>query len=153
VGGAVAYVIGFGSFRGPREWPAELVARLRLVGEIFAGALTRKRDDERLRESEANLRRLLETTHVVPWEADARTWRFPCVGPQAPRLFGFPAERWLDPGFWVDQIHPEDRDYAVEYCLRASAIGEPYEFDYRMIAADGRTVWLHDVVSVEMEDG
>ncbi len=57
---AVAGAIGFGSFRGPRDWPDDLIRRLRLVGEIFTNALARKRADEAIRDSERSLRQTRE---------------------------------------------------------------------------------------------
>jgi CRISPR/Cas system CSM-associated protein Csm5 (group 7 of RAMP superfamily) len=53
----------------------------------------------------------------------------------------------------VDLIHPEDCEWAVRFCQEVSARHEDYEFEYRMLAADGRIVWLHDVVSVMSIDG
>ena len=46
--GSVVGAIGFSAFRGYREWPDELIRRLRLVGEIFTNAVARKRADEAL---------------------------------------------------------------------------------------------------------
>ena len=43
VTGAVVGGLGFASFRAQRDWPDELVQRLRLVGDIFTNALARKR--------------------------------------------------------------------------------------------------------------
>lgn len=113
----------------------------------------RDRAQRALRDSEARLRVLLETTNAVPWEADMKTWQFTYVGPQAVRLLGYPVEQWYERDFWPKHIHPRDRDAAIKYCLEASATHENYEFEYRMIAADGRTVWLHDIVSVVREVG
>jgi signal transduction histidine kinase len=48
VTGSVVGGIGFASFRSHRDWPDELVQRLRLVGDIFTNALARKRTDEAL---------------------------------------------------------------------------------------------------------
>jgi signal transduction histidine kinase len=48
VTGSVVGGIGFGSFRSQRDWPDELIQRLRLVGDIFTNALARKRADEAL---------------------------------------------------------------------------------------------------------
>src|SRR5688572_3856237 len=47
VGGLPIGVLGFGSFRVYREWPDRLVHRLRLLGEIFGNALSRKRSVEK----------------------------------------------------------------------------------------------------------
>jgi signal transduction histidine kinase len=57
---SVVGAIGFGSFRGPRDWPDDLIRRLRLVGEIFTNALARKRADEAVRDSEQTLRQTRE---------------------------------------------------------------------------------------------
>src|ERR671923_1736557 len=44
--GEVRYAMTFGSFRSERTWPAELIPQLRLVGEIFANAMSRKHSAE-----------------------------------------------------------------------------------------------------------
>jgi signal transduction histidine kinase len=55
-GGVILGVIAFGAFREFRAWPDELVHRLRIVGEIFANALARKRADHDLHAREESLR-------------------------------------------------------------------------------------------------
>jgi signal transduction histidine kinase len=42
-GGSLLGVLSFDSIHGERTWPDELVQRLRLLGEVFVGALQRKR--------------------------------------------------------------------------------------------------------------
>ncbi len=103
--------------------------------------------------AEDRYRILLESTPLVPWEADARTWLFAYVGPQAADLLGYPVEDWYGDTFWIDRIHPDDRDAAVSTCERLSREGNDYAFEYRMIRADETIVWIYDVVSVEMENG
>ena len=99
------------------------------------------------------IRRLLESTRIVPWEADAKSWLFTYVGPQAVELLGYPVDAWYEQDFWADHIHPDDRDSALKLCLQSSQACEDYEFEYRMLAADGRVVWIQDLVSVEAVDG
>jgi len=100
-----------------------------------------------------NWQGLLESTLAVPWEANAKTWQFIYVGPQAVRLLGYPVNEWYQKDFWVEHLHPEDRDYAIDFCLRSSQTKKDYVFDYRMIASDKRVVWLHDIVSVVATNG
>ena len=97
-------------------------------------------------------REILERTPLVPWVADAQTWCFTYVGPQAAELLGFPVEDWYDPSFWTDRIHPDDRDKAVSTCMTLSEEGGGYEFSYRMVRSDGEVIWVNDIVSVEMGD-
>ncbi len=131
--------------RGVQERTVELSRAIEFLEEQIA---ERKRVQEALHESKEHFRRLVETVNVIPWEADLATWRFTYVGPQAVRILGYPAEEWLEDGFWVDHIHPEDRERAVKYCLEASSQKQDFEFEYRMLAADGRVVWMRDIVTV-----
>ncbi|MCH8151925.1 MAG: CHASE3 domain-containing protein [Planctomycetes bacterium] len=106
-----------------------------------------------LTQSELRHRVLLESTDAVPWEADCTTWQFTYVGPQATKLLGYPPQQWLDIDFWTSHIHPEDREFALDYCLRSAKSKADFDFEYRMITADGRTVWIHDIVNVQSEAG
>ncbi|WP_372726684.1 PAS domain S-box protein [Nostoc sp. TCL26-01] len=101
-----------------------------------------------LRASETRLRELLETVKVIPWEVDLKTWRFTYVGPQAETLLEYPLSQWYEENFWLNHLHPHDREWAVNFCQEATARGKNHEFEYRMLAGDGRVVWLKDIVNV-----
>ena len=105
----------------------------------------RRRIDERFQA-------LVEGLDAIVWEADPATFSFQYVSPAAQRILGYPVERWTsEPGFWIEHLHPDDRDAAIETCVRATAAAEDHELEYRMIAADGSSVWLHDVVRVDRD--
>ena len=138
------------------RWFLMLVTRLkrREGGAVVAhnDISERKRAEEELRESKERFQRLVETTNAIAWEADLQTWSFTYVSPQVSKLLGYESAEWYDKDFWINHLHPEDRDYAVNLCADSSKHLTEYEFEYRMIAADGRTVWLRDLVSV-VSDG
>jgi len=48
IGGRIIGAIAFAAFRETRVWPDDLIARLKLVGEVFAQAIARKREQEKL---------------------------------------------------------------------------------------------------------
>src|SRR5712672_482808 len=48
IGGAIIGAIAFAAFRETRSWPDDLIARLMLVGGVFAHAIARKREQEKL---------------------------------------------------------------------------------------------------------
>ncbi len=108
----------------------------------------RREAQKALEKSEQSLRMLLETTHAVPWAAETKTFQFTYVGPRALELLGYPTDQWYEDGFWPDHIHPDDRDAAVDHCLTSWRHLTAFEFEYRMIAADGQIVWIHDLVNV-----
>jgi PAS domain S-box-containing protein len=97
---------------------------------------------------------LIATIDGIVWEADAETFAFTFVSAQAERLLGYPVSAWLeDPGFWAAHIHPDDREASVRYCRDCTRASQDHQFDYRMVAADGRVVWLQDRVTVQAADG
>ena len=108
---------------------------------------------EAWRKDEERLRLLLETANILPWEADAESWMFTYVGGQAVKMLGYPVGQWYGPDFWSSHIHPDDVERAMSDCMKRSQLHDNYEFEYRMVAHDGRVVWIHDVVNVTREDG
>jgi PAS domain S-box-containing protein len=69
------------------------------------------------------------------------------------RLLGYPLEQWYEKDFWVSHLHPDDKEFAVNTCLALSKTAEDFEFEYRMLAASGETIWVHDIVKCEHRDG
>jgi PAS domain S-box-containing protein len=108
----------------------------------------RKRTEEALRDSKEQFQRLVETTNAIAWEADIDTWCFTYVSPQVTKLLGYETAEWYERDFWVRHLHPDDRQFAVDFCTESSERLSEYEFEYRMIAANGQSVWLRDLVSV-----
>jgi PAS domain S-box-containing protein len=113
----------------------------------------RKRAEQKLRDSEENFRRLVETTAAVIWQADSDNWVFTYVGPQATKLLGYPVKQWYEKDFWVSHIHPDDREEAVKTCMTMSQTAKDFEFEYRMITASGEVVWIHDIVNCQHQNG
>ena len=75
------------------------------------------------------------------------------VSPQIEDVLGFRPEEWIrDPTLWVNRIHPDDRAEVLDETARSAEAGEPFRMEYRMIARDGRVVWLHDIASVLERD-
>jgi len=58
VGGSIVGALAISTDRAERMWPDELVQRLRLLGEVFANALQRKRGEEALDKAFAEIERL-----------------------------------------------------------------------------------------------
>jgi two-component system, cell cycle sensor histidine kinase and response regulator CckA len=92
-------------------------------------------------------RRLPLVTYILELEPP-----FPAVyiSPQMAALFGYlPHEFSEEPDFWLRRIVPEDRpgfSSALDALLRGEA---SMSVDYRVVARDGREVWVRDVAVVE----
>ncbi len=94
---------------------------------------------------------LVNAVGGVAWEFDCATGAFTYVSDPAVSLLGYSREEWLEPGFWISRLHPEDKEWATKYCIAATGDGKDHEFDYRLIHADGSIVWVRDIVSVDAE--
>ena len=66
------------------------------------------------------------------------------VSPQI-EISGYSQEEWIaNPDLWLDSIHPDDRERTLEAIRRTFTNHEPFIVEYRLIARDGRTLWIRD---------
>jgi len=103
----------------------------------------------KIRFSEQRFRTLAESTSAIPWELDLMTQRFNYVGPQAENLLGYPLSRWYEQDFWIQHIREEDREMALQYRRNMTTQPGDGEVDYRIVAADGKVLWIRDLAQVE----
>ena len=131
-------------------------ARLDLPGSRFRVLVSH--DDfvtpkEALRKSEERLSQLLETTKIVAWEADPETWRYTYVSAQAREFLGYPIADWYAPDFLVSNIHPEDREQVIAVYASQSRAADSFDLTFRMLANDGTSVWIHNLISITRASG
>jgi PAS domain S-box-containing protein len=70
-------------------------------------------------------------------------FRLRYISPQIQDILGYPAARfYADVWNWLNIVHPDDLAIAEETSQRLID-GHPWDVDYRMIADDGRIVWMH----------
>ena len=92
---------------------------------------------------------LVDTLDAIVLDADAETFQITFVNRRAEAILGYSRQAWYaDPNFWINHVHPDDRDWAVAMCKEATADGRDHVMQYRMLTADGRVRWVHDMVRV-----
>lgn len=132
------------------------IALIVITSLFLASAITQHRDAERilhrseaaLRVSEERYRRLTEQIPAIVYMEELRgdDRRLVYISPQAVDLLGIAADELFrrDYDIWIDHLHPEDAvgvRSRYRYCFTH---GLPFEYEYRMIAADGRVLWIRD---------
>ena len=146
------------------EWFAAMKrARLTTIGYlgalflVFAGLsglashqitvrdLAARRHEQELQELERRkLETLVNSIDGIVWECEVPGHRFTFVSRQCERILGCTPEQWMAvPTFWKDRLHPDDA-WAFDYCGKMVEGRRPYSYDYRMLAGDGRTVWIRE---------
>lgn len=110
---------------------------------------------DELQASEARHRAIVENIPAVVYEMgpdDERRTLF--VSPQIERLLGYSRQEWLDqPDIWVELLHPDDREEELAAHDLQSFTGDPWSREYRLIAADGRVVWVRDAATLVRASG
>lgn len=103
-------------------------------------------------DAQAHERRFHDLVHRVDailTEHEAPSRRVLFVNGRVHSLLGYTVEQWMnEPDFWRSHVHPDDRDRAVALADASIAAGRDFVHEYRMVAADGHTVWLRDSVTV-----
>jgi PAS domain S-box-containing protein len=140
VGGRVVAAVGFGSFRNTRNWPEDFIARVKVIGEVMAQALVRKRSEVALRASEERWQSIFETSTLAITIFD-RNLRYIATNPAFCALLGYTADelRQLTP---LDVTVDEERDTAhVRLAdLRQRRI-DHYVVEKQYRRKDGRVIW------------
>ena len=66
------------------------------------------------------------------------------ISPNVTRQMGYAPEKFTeDSGFWVNAIHPDDRERVLSG-LSALSETDIYSHEYRFLHADGTYRWMHD---------
>jgi PAS domain S-box-containing protein len=95
--------------------------------------------------AQQRFRGLVESVDAVVSEFDVASRRVLFVSRRAESLLGYPIETWTtQPAFWLDHLHPDDRARVVDYSAAEAAAGRDHVQEYRMLASDGRVVWVRD---------
>ena len=139
--------IGFEDCDGPRVWVLSDLDGVRTAAAMLGAAISRQRQEERLRDAETRYRSVVEQIPAVTYVdvSGPQGVRIAFLSPQIELLLGHPAATFLDdPDQWFDLVHADDLDRIDAAARRAGDDGAPFDEEYRMRHADGHWVWVHD---------
>jgi signal transduction histidine kinase len=104
--------------------------------------------------SQEKMEALIHSIDGIVWERKPDTFQFTFVSRQSEDILGYPPEAWLkEPKFWEEKLHPQDAAKAIRTAQEMAERGQPYTFEYRMLAADGRNVFIRESGVVLVERG
>ncbi len=102
---------------------------------------------EDLQETERRYRQLVEELPLAVYtDKPDSTSTSTYISPRVEELFGYPPEAWMEEPFFHSVIHPADRERVISNTEKelSAVASDRWSEDYRIIAADGRTVWVRD---------
>jgi PAS domain S-box-containing protein len=123
--------------------------------ESFNNMLGRIQDqDAAISVSQNRMQVLINSIDGIVWSCNPKTLRFSFISRQCLRILGYSPEEWLATAdFWQTHLHPDDEAKALLMRQEYALAGKPYTYEYRMLSADGRTVWIRESGSVLAEAG
>jgi len=104
--------------------------------------------------SQQKMEALVNSIDGIVWERTVDTHQFTFVSRQSEDILGYPPEAWLGKAtLWEEKLEPQDAARASRTRAELTARGQPYTYEYRMMAADGRAVWIRESGTVLVEQG
>jgi signal transduction histidine kinase len=154
-GGEVRYLIAIQTVHREHEWPDDLVTRLRVLGELFAGHLERNAMLVELRDAEARLKSGAELAGLAHYEVDyARGLAH--AGDRFYDICGTPpsARGSVDAvTFWMDHVHPDDRPRVLEMRERLhDGRANDFSTEYRYLHPTRGKRWIHHLAGALRRD-
>lgn len=132
--------IGFASAR-PRVWSDAVIRGLRLVSDVFANVLARKRSEQELKESEEQMRLAAEAADIGLWIWDIQRdtiW----ATDRARIIYGVPLGECLNLQRFLDCLHPEDLNRIRKAIQGAMLDGKDFHEQYRIVHPDNSEYWI-----------
>ena len=101
---------------------------------------------ERLRQAEVEYRAVLESLPLLTWlsvPGDRDSCLY--ISPHVEAMLGYtPAEWRAEARLFTRLLHPDDRDRVLAEYERAAREGGRLRSDFRLVAREGRIVWIHE---------
>lgn len=161
--GEIKEVEGFRLGLGGRRIPVEVRASIiqnegRRAAILHVRDITdRKRAEAERGRLELRYRKFVEQIPAITYVYDFSEKRTTFISPQVEALFGFTPDAWVaDPGLWLRQVHPEDRERVRRAILETHDLShEPFAIEYRATTDTARALWIvnHGVYLQDSEDG
>lgn len=108
---------------------------------------------EPVAKSERRSGRFPKDSNVMLWEMPYGRREFSYAGDKSSEFLGFSSEDWMLPGFWRSRLFPADSERAAREFSNMPQSGCHLNFEYRMLARDGRVVWVEDQIEIVREFG
>jgi len=105
----------------------------------------RKEAEEKIRRSEASLREAQRVAKIGNWTFDRATGEVRWSD-ELFLIFGIePSKDVMSHELFLQLVHPEDRQRVLETNRKASADGEPFELEYRIISGAGNEKTVREI--------
>jgi PAS domain S-box-containing protein len=155
--GELIGLLNLGSRLSQQEYSADDRKLLSDLSTQAAPAVRVARLVRQQQEAETRYRTLVEQTPAITYVQEPVESSNPkavtYISPQYETILGYPPEsKIIDEEHWNSIVHPEDRERVLAEEARSDQTGEPFRVEYRVIAGDGRVVWVRDEATLVRDE-
>lgn len=115
----------------------EMAERLRLERDNKEKALLQ------LHKSEQRLTHLLSVSPVIIYTLELDTFNPIWISPNINKIIGYTVKEALEPKWWLENLHPDDKEQAKERSLTIFS-KDKLVHEYRFRKKDGQYIWIRD---------
>jgi len=138
--------LGAAVIRGPEGEPTGFIGITRDISE-------RRRAEKALRDSETQMRTIIDHLPSVIWKSDPEgNTNF--ISSNVKNVYGYSADEITEGGsdLWFGRIHSEDLDRVRESYRSLFTKGSLLDIEYRVQRKDDRWIWLNDRANIIIEE-
>jgi PAS domain S-box-containing protein len=113
------------------------------ITEQQAALHERQLAEAALRQSEEKFRTFSENTESLIWIASADLFHPLYISPAYEKIWGRSSQHLFEqPDFWIDNIHPDDRDRTTQSISQLLSGTQSIAVEYRILRPDGSVRWI-----------
>jgi len=150
VGGQLCGGISFASSL-PRQWKENEVHGLKLISDVYANVLERKRSMQVLQGREEQMRVAAESADIGLW-----VWNIPqdsiWATDRARAIYGVPSDERLNLQRFLACLHSQDIERVKASIAQASQANGSFQLDYRIVHPDGNEYWINASGTCQLDD-
>lgn len=149
-GGRVLGSVGFGALKARRSWPEPLLLRTKLIGEIFANVLLRKRIHDELKENQEKFKSAFDYAAISMAIVSPEGF-FQEVNGVFRRFLGYAEQELIGKNLYVF-VHPDDR-VIIKKRISQALSGEiqSFKLELKFVRRDGTTAWGYVSISLQRD--
>jgi formate hydrogenlyase transcriptional activator len=141
IGTDLRYIMNIEGMVRKIDWPTSYIPRLKLLGEVFANEVERRRISDALRQSEARLELATLSAGAGAWNLDASTGQIWATA-AAKALYGFPTDEDVTWDRLLEVVHADDVERVRDTVARALAAVSELAEEYRIVLPSGEIRWV-----------
>ncbi|HUE85504.1 MAG TPA: ATP-binding protein [Vicinamibacterales bacterium] len=124
---------------------------------LWEAARTEAQHAAAVRAERERLQDIIQSIPGVVWEAwgepDSNLQRTNYVSDYVETMLGYRPEEWTSqPNFWLQLVHPDDRERAARVAAEKFHGGGAGENEFRWMTRDGRTLWVNARSSTMLDE-